>query len=209
MKTKDKVRHVNIVGFIIVLAVVFFFIKEQYWQAFFSIGLLVVLLKLDTLKKLILSPKSGLEAEFEIPKEKIEKDIKENDKPVTKKTFAKFKTIEERILRDVQQKIGGEMKKQIYFVYGEPNNPEFVYTPDATIQTETELIFLEIKYVANPELAKKIISKTSSYLKTVLEKFSPSSGKKLVIKLIVASERDLDIKTFKVPVGIELEFYKL
>jgi len=205
----DKKKSINIVGFVIILAIIYFFIKEQYWHALLSIGLLVVLLKLDTLKKLILSPKSGLQAEFEIPKEKIEGDIEENDKPVTKKTFAKFKNIEEQILRDIQQKIGGVMKKQIHFVYGEPNHPEFIYTPDAIIQTETELIFLEIKYILNPKLVEEIVFKASSYLKTVLEKFSLSASKKLVVRLIVASDYDLDPELLKVPEGVELEFYKL
>lgn len=198
-----------IVGSGVLIFAVTFFIVKQYLYSFLSLCLLLILLKLEDLKKLIFNPNSGLQAEFNIPDEKIKRDIQENEERVTKKTFASFKQTEERIIEDVYRKLGGEMKKTIHFVYGMPDKPEFVYTPDATVQTEKELIFLEVKYILKPEFANKILTSTIQYLKTVLEKFSPSAGKKLVIKLILASSYELNLSSVNVPKGIDLEFYKL
>ncbi len=208
VKKIDKIAKF-VVGVIIVFSAVAFFIRDQYWLAFLSVGLLIVLLKLDNLKKLGFNSKSGFGAEFQIPEENIKRDIEENNELITRETFANFKKVEEKVLNDIRMKLGGEMKRQIHFIYGMPDRPEFTYTPDAVIQTKTELIFLEIKYILKPELTEKIVVNTTQYLKTVLEKFSPSAGKKLVIKLILTSSYNIDYKRFKSPKGIELEFYKL
>lgn len=203
-----KLEEITI-GIIIVIFTIAFFVKKQYSYSLTSLALLVLLLKIDSLKKFTLGPKSGLEAEFQIPEENIKKDIEENNEPITKETFAHFRKVEEKVLNDIQKKLNGEMKKKIHFVYGAPDRPEFTYTPDATIQTEKEIIFLEIKYVLRPEFVEKIVKNTIRYLKTVLDKFSPMAGKKLKAKLILASEHDLNLEMFSVPGGIELEFYKL
>lgn len=198
-----------IIGFTLLVFAGIFFSAKQYVFSFLSLCLLLILLKLDYLKKLIYNPNLGLEAEFDIPNENIERDIKENNEKVNKKTFGSFKQIEERVVKDVYKKIGGEMKREIHFVYGMPDKPEFAYTPDAIIQTENALIFLEVKYVLKPEFTKRIINNTIQYLKLVLDKFSPSAGKKLVIKLILASAHELDLSSINIPKGIDLEFYKL
>lgn len=211
MKSNWPVKKLGeiVVGVVFVSFAIVFLVKNQYWQSLISIGLLIPLLKLNALRKLILAPNSGLKAEFEIPEEKIKQDIRENKKPVNKKTFINFKEIEEKVLRDVQAKIGGSMKKQIHFVYGRPPHFEFAYTPDATIQTDKELIFVEIKYISKPELADNIVNNAIKYLHDIYSDFAPVAGKKLVIKLILASSYDLDLKPYQVPEGIELEFYKL
>ena len=195
---------------LVILLFAFIFVKiGQFWLSFFSLVLLVILLKLDELKRLVINPRSGLEAEFQIPEENIKKDIEENDEPVNKGTFTRFKEVEEDILKEIHRKIGGELKSQIHYMYGMPDHPEFVYTPDATIQTENELIFLEIKYILKPEFAQKIVENAGKYLKNILDKFSPVAGKKLVAKLVLVSGYELDLQSFDVPQGIEIEFYKL
>ena len=102
------------------------------------------------------------------------------------------------------------MKTLVHFVYGQPDKPEFRYTPDGTLQTKDSLYFFEIKYILRPSLAKSIINNTLKYLNQVYIKLSPSIGnKRFVIKLILASECDLSKMSFDVPTGIELEFYKV
>jgi hypothetical protein len=113
------------------------------------------------------------------------------------------------VLKDIHKKIGGELKNGIHFMYGMPDRPEFVYTPDATIQTEKEIIFLEIKYVLKPEFAKRIVENALKYLSEILRKLGPSAGNKLVAKLILVSSYDLDRNSFDVPEDIEIELYKI
>lgn len=203
-----KLEEILVAVIFVILAVAFFFVRE-YWISFWSLGLLLILLKIDDLKRFAISPESGLEAEFQIPPENIKRDIEENNRPVTKKTFDTFKEVEEKVLNEIQGKLGGVMKKQINFMYGILDKPEFIYRPDATIQTESELIFIEVKYVLKPEFAPKIVENASQYLKTILEKFGPSAGKKLSAKLVLASGYHINLKSFKVLEGIDLEFYKL
>lgn len=211
MKNNKRSQRIEkiVAGIIFLAFAVTFLVINQYLYSFLSLCLLLILLKLEELKKLVFNSNSGLEAEFGIPDKNIEQDIKENDEEVNKKTFGSFKQVEERVLNDVYKRIGGEMKRVIHFVYGMPDKPEFVYTPDATIQTKDELIFLEIKYVLKPEFTKRIVNNALQYLKLVLDKFSPSAGKKLVIKLILASAYELDLSSITVPKGIDVELYKL
>lgn len=198
-----------IIGIIFLFFAVAFFATKQYLFSFLSLLPLLIVLRIDDLKKLIINPNSGLEAEFEIPYKKIKQDIEENYEKPNKKTFESFKQVEEEVIKHIQKKIGGEMKRTIHYVYGMPNKPEFVYTPDGTIQTEKELIFIEVKYILKPEYAKRIINNALQYLAIVLGKFGPSAGKKLVIKLIVASRNELDLSSINTPQGIDLEFFKL
>lgn len=197
-------------GLIFLIFAVAFFIQKQYWLAFLSICLIFALLRLDDLKEIAFSLRDGLfSAKYNTPKEKINEDIKENKQPVTKQNFTHFRNVEAKILADLQKKYDGEMKTLIHFVYGWPGKPEFRYTPDGTLQTTDTLYFFEIKYVLKPEFAKRIVENTIKYLSDVYSKFAPSTGKKLVIKLILASSHDLSQMSFDIPKGIEIEFYKV
>lgn len=195
-----------VIGIIIAIFAVGFFAVEEYWISFITIALLFLLPKLEDLKKLALGTE-GLKAEFAIPEKNIEQDIEDNKEEVTPALFVEFREIEERVLFDVHQEIGGEMKQQLHFVYGQPDHPEFSYTPDATIQTDDSLIFVEIKYVLKPELALDIVRKAGQQLGHVLAKFGPSAGKRLVAKLVLVSAHDLSEMNFEVPEGIELKFF--
>ena len=195
-----------VIGIIIAIFAVGFFAVEEYWISFITIALLFLLLKLEDLKKLVLG-KSGIEAEFAIPEKNIKQDIEDNKEEATQDRLVEFRKVEERVLFDVHQEIGGEMKQQIHFIYGQPDRPEFSYTPDATIQTDDSLIFVEIKYVLKPELALDIVRKAAQQLGHVLAKFGPSAGKRLVAKLVLVSAHDLSEMNFEVPEGIELKFF--
>lgn len=211
MKNNWPVKKLGVVfvGIIFLVFASAFFVKEQYWQSLITIALLIILLKIDMLRKFILNSKSGFETEFAIPEENIKKDIEENKEPVTRKNYIRFKKVEEKILDTVHGSLGGTMKKQTHFMYGMPNHPQFMYTPDATIQTEKELILIEIKYILKAELAKDIIKKTTNYLKQVYDAFAASAGKKLIMKLILASGHDIDTSSFALPDGIDVEFIKV
>jgi len=196
-----------IVGVVFIAAVFFLFAKGVYGWGTTLVLALLLLLKLDKLTELAFN---GLRAKFRTPAEKIEQEIKENQQPITDQNFAHFRNIEAKILSDLQKRYGGEMKTVIHFLYGQPDKPEFRYTPDGTLQTENTLYFFEIKYVLKPEFAKNIIEKTVKYLTEVYSKLSPSIGdKKFVIKLILASGYDLSKMHFKTPKGIEIEFFKV
>ena len=195
-----------VIGVIIAIFAVGFFAVEEYWISFITIALLFLLLKLEDLKKLVLG-KEGLEAEFAIPEKNIKQDIEENKEEATQDRLVEFRKVEERVLFDVHQEIGGEMKQQLHFIYGQPDRPEFSYTPDATIQTDDSLIFIEIKYVLKPELALDIVRKAAQQLDHVLAKFEPAAGKRLVAKLVLVSAHDLSEMNFEVPEGIELKFF--
>lgn len=207
----DKIVK-NLVFLVLCFAVIGFFLVRQYLFSFLTLGLLIVFLKIDSLKKLVL--KGGFEAHFDVPKEKIENDIKENKEPVTEQNFIRFEKIEMKILADLHDKIGGEMKKAIHFMYGQPDKIQFAYTPDAVIKTKNELIFVEIKHILKPELAATISKKALNILTEVYSKFEPAAGMNFEIKLILASKFDLaqtlkEFKKYEVPKGIDIIFYKL
>lgn len=199
-----------IIGTIVVIFAIAFFVKEQYWQCTILIGILIVLANVERLKKFGLG-KDGLETEFfEIPNEKIEQDIRENKGVVNKKSLINFREIEEEALNHISSKINGSMKRQIHFVYGNPPDYEFSYTPDATFQTDKELIFVEIKYVSKPEYLSRILSGAIKQLNLVLEKIGPSSGeKKLIAKIVLASDFTVDISKLKKHRDIEIIHYAL
>ena len=99
-----------IIGTIIVIFAIAFFIKEQYWQAFFSLGILIVLANIERLKKFVLG-KDGLESEFyKIPEENIKQDIRDNKEQINKKTLVDFRKIEEEVLEHISSKIKGSMR---------------------------------------------------------------------------------------------------
>ena len=197
------------IGFIFVVFATVLIAKEQYPFGVLLLALLLPLFNLEALTEFVFSFKGGIRAKFETPKEKIEKDIKENEQPVTKKNFIRFRSIEARILADIQKRFGGEMKTLVHFMYGLPDKPEFMYTPDGSLNTADTLYFFEIKYILKPEFAEKIVNNTARYLKTVFDRFNPMAGKRLIIKLILASSYDIDISRFVLPTGIEIEFYKI
>ncbi len=216
---KEKIKKTNsqtkklggvIVGIVFVITSIFLFSQHQYDLGVILIFSLLILYKADALTELAFSMSDGVRAKFQISPEKIEENIKENEELITKQNFSFFRNIETKILSELQKRYGGEMKTLIHFVYGQPDKPEFRYTPDGALQTKDSLYFFEIKYILKPELAKSIVNKTLKYLNEVYTKLSPSIGdKKFVIKLILASEYDLSKMSFDIPTGIELEFYKV
>lgn len=207
-------KKINLEKYFVVLIVVIFaiafFVKEQYWPALLSLGILIVLTNIERLKKFVLG-KDGLESEFyEIPEEKIKQDIRDNKEQINKKTLVNFRKIEEEVLKHISSKIKGPMKRQIHFVYGNPPDYEFAYTPDATFQTDKELIFVEIKYVSKPEYLDRMLSGAVEQLNLVLKKLGPSSGKKeLVAKIVLASDFFVDVSKLKKHRDIEIIHYQL
>jgi len=199
------------IGIVFIIFATIFVSKEAYIYAILLLLSLLILAKLDVLTDFVFNFKDGIKAKFETPKEKIEENIKENNQQVTKQNFLEFKKIESQILENQQKKYNAEMKTLVHFMYGQPDKPEFMYTPDGSLQTNEALYFFEVKYILKPEFTKNIVEQTTKYLKTVYDKFSPSMGsdKKLIIKLILASGQDIDTSKFSVPTGIELEFIKI
>lgn len=199
-----------VVGVIFIIFAAILFLKEQYGYSVLLVALLLILLKLDELTDFAFSLKNGLSARFGVSKEKIEENIRENNEATTPENFFRFKRVEQMILADLQKKYGGEMKTLVHFMYGQPDKPEFRYTPDGTLQTKDTLYFFEIKYVLKPEFAKIIVKNALKYLSEVYAKLFPSIGnKKFVIKLILVSGYDLSDMSFNLPKGIEIEFYKV
>ncbi|MDO8659405.1 MAG: hypothetical protein Q7K54_02275 [Candidatus Parcubacteria bacterium] len=212
MKNNWQIKKLGgvIIGFIFVIMATFLFSRNEYdWGVVLMLSLLI-LYKADALTELAFSFSDGIRAKFQTSPEKIEENIKENKEPITNENYASFRNIETKILSELQKRYDGEMKTLVHFVYGQPDKPEFLYTPDGSLQTKDALYFFEIKYILKPELAKNIVSNTLEYLNNVYTKLSPSIGdKRFVIKLILASGYDLSKMSFDVPVGIELEFFKV
>lgn len=192
--------------FILFAALLFW--KAQYWPVTFVLFGAIAVLKSDSLIKLAVR-KDGFEASFTPPSQKIEEDIRQNDQVPDSSNFFRFRMIEAHILRLLQQRYGGEMKTQVHFVYGDVDKPQFRYTPDGSMNTTEALYLFEIKYILKPELTKSIVEKTLPYLTEVYTKLAPMAGKKLVIKLILASGYDLDVSAFQLPEGIEIECIKV
>jgi hypothetical protein len=211
MKTNLQTKKLGeiLVGIVFIISVAFLFVKEEYWLGFFLLIALIPLLRIEALTELVFNAKDGLCAKFVPSPKKIEQDLKENKQPNTKQNFSHFSHIEAKILSSLQKRYGGEIKTQVHFMYGEVDRPEFRYTPDGSLRTRNTLYLFEIKYVLKTEFAKEIIKNTSSYLETFYKKFNPVAGKRLVMKLILASSQDIDISNFEVPDGVELEFFKV
>ncbi|KPJ56108.1 hypothetical protein AMJ49_05720 [Parcubacteria bacterium DG_74_2] len=198
------------VGIIFIAFAIVLFIKEEYGFGTTLILALLILLKIDSLTDFAFSLTDGLQTRFKTPVEKIEEDIKENRQPITRQNFARFQNVETKILAELQKRYGGKMKTLIHFMYGQPDKPEFRYTPDGSLQTDDRLYFFEIKYVLKQEFAESIVKNTLKYLSEVYSKLLPSIGdKKFVIKLILVSAYDLSYMSFDTPKGIEIEFYKI
>ena len=198
------------VGIVFIIIAVFLFSKEQYLYGIVLLLALLILLKLDEVTEFTFNHVNGLRAKFRTPTEKIEEEIRENRQPITNQNFIQFQNVESQILSVLQKRYGGEMKTLVHFLYGQPDKPEFKYTPDGSLMTNDSLYFFEIKYVLKPEFVKNIVDKTVEYLKEVYLKLSPSIGdKKFIIKLILASGYDLSSMHFDTPKGIEIEFFKV
>lgn len=128
-----------------------------------------------------------------ITKEKISNDIKENKQIPVNKKLIYYAHLEERIMKRLHKKIGGEIKHKIHFVYGFPEKPEFKYTPDGVIRKGKDIFFIEIKHVIDKKLTQKIIESGIQTLKMVLDKFRPSlaPGGEIKAYLVIASPYDL------------------
>ncbi len=153
--------------------------------------------------------KDGVEAIYEKAQqeEKIKKDIQENKEPITRERIKFFRDIENKIIKDAHRKLGGELKREIHYVYGDkPEKPEFMFTPDGTIKVDNKLIFIEIKHIIHPELAKNIINNGIKELQLILDRFKPMAGADLEAKLIIASSVDLNIRGINAPDNINIEF---
>jgi hypothetical protein len=210
MESNAKIEYgLVIIGTVLILAASFLFYRDQFALGSLLLLALLVLHKADALSEFAVSLTDGFTAKFSPSPEKIEEDLRENDQPITNQNFAQFSHVEAKILSILQKRYSGAMKTQIHFIYGPPDKPEFRYTPDGTLQTDDALYFFEIKYVLKREFAKKIVDATSDYLKKVYDRFHSVSGKRLVIKLVLASSEDIDISDFPIPDGIELEFFKV
>ncbi|GAI82985.1 unnamed protein product, partial [marine sediment metagenome] len=200
---------------VIILIVVFivfasyFMYARQYLWAFLTLFLIFVLIAPETIKRVKLSVgKDGVEATYEkAQEEKIKKDIQENKEPITRERIKFFRDIENKIIKDAHRKLGGELKREIHYVYGDkPEKPEFMFTPDGTIKVDNKLIFIEIKHIIHPELARNIINNGIKQLQLILDRFKPMAGADLEAKLIIASSVDLDIRGINAPDNINIEF---
>jgi hypothetical protein len=209
-----------VIGIIFILSASYLFYKIEYGFGVLLLFGLLVLFKIDGLTNLALNLKNGqFNANFQNSNEKtieekarkLDNEILENKLPITKNNYIRFQNIEAKILAEQQKKYGTEMKTLVHFMYGQPDKPEFIYTPDGSLQTNDALYFFEVKYILKPEFTKNIVEQTTKYLKTVYDKFSLNMGsdKKLIIKLLLASGQDIDTSKYILPTGIELEFIKI
>lgn len=118
---------------LIVIFVVFafcFIYTRQYLAAFPTVFLIFVFFAPERLKRLELSiGKDGVEIIYEkAQEEKIKKNIQENKESTTRERIRRFRDIENKIMKDVHKKLGGELKREINYVYGDkPENPEFIF----------------------------------------------------------------------------------
>lgn len=199
-----------VIGAIFIIAAFYLFAKSEYGWGVILLLVLLILFKINDLKEISFSKSGEINAKFQTPIEKIEENIRENKEQITDENFASFKSVEAKILSELQKRYGGQMKTLIHFLYGQLDKPEFRYTPDASLQTKDTLYFFEIKYILKPELAENIVKNALKYLSEVYLKLLPSIGdKKFVIKLILASGYDLSEMRFETPKGIEIEFFKV
>lgn len=145
-----------------------------------------------------------------IVRAKIEDDANENKKTLPEKKFVLFAEQEEKILEQLHKQLGGELKRKIHFVYGHPERPEFQYTPDGVIRKGNDLIFIEIKHLIDKRFAESIIDSGIKTLKTIVEKFGPSSDPKGKIKalLVIVSPYDLGSGYTLNNQDIKVEFIK-
>lgn len=201
----------DIISIVVFVVFAFYFTyARQYLVAFLTLFLIFVLIAPESLKRLKLSVgKDGVEAIYEkVQEEKIKKDIQDNKEPTTRERIKFFRDIENKIMKDVHKKLGGELKRQIHYVYGDkPEKPEFIFVPDGTIKVDNKLIFIEIKHIIHPKLAKNIINNGIKQLQLVLDRFKPMAGADLEAKLIIASRVDLNIRDINAPDNINIEIF--
>lgn len=211
MKNNWLVKKIEVysVGALLILFSFLFFDKSQFVESLISLILLVILLKIDELRKIILR-RDGLEADFENFREgKIKEDLRENKEVTSQNNIKYYKNLENLIIKQVHEEMGGELKAGVTFVYGVPEKPEFQYIPDGVIRKGDEIIFIEIKHVIDPKLAKHIIEKALQNLKHVITKLKPSAGGKLKAKLVIASRIYFDTSGISLPDDIEIQVIRI
>jgi len=202
------IRDIILIAVFVVFASYFMYAR-QYPMVLFVLFLIFVLIAPKDLKRVKLSVgKDGVVVIYEkAQEEKIKEDIQENEEPTTRERIKFFKDIENKIIKDVHKKLGGELKREINYVYGDkPEKPEFIFTPDATIKVDNKLIFVEIKHIIHPRLAKNIINNGIKQLQLILDRFKPMAGADLEAKLIITSSVNLNIRDINAPDNINIEF---
>lgn len=144
-------------------------------------------------------------------KEKIKSNIEENKVVPTNKKIIFYSQLEGEILEQLQKEIGGVLKSQIHFVYGLPEKPEFIYTPDGIIRKGEDLFFIEIKHIIDKNLSNNIIENGIQTLKMVLEKFQQSSAPrgKIMALLVIVSSHNLGSNYTLEGLNIEVRFIRV
>ncbi|TRZ78503.1 hypothetical protein D4R87_00420 [bacterium] len=199
-----------IVGIIFIYSAIFLFYKAEYGWGVLLLLSLLILLKLDVITEFAFNPRDGFQAKFQPSIEKIKEDIKENKEEVTQNKIQHYKDLEIKFLKKLHKKLGGMLTGKLNFIYGYPDKPEFRFQPDATIQVDETIIFIEVKHVLHKRLANHIIEDGLKQLQTVLEKFQPSSpDKKLKAMLMILSPLNIDKSNYFVPKNIEIDIYKI
>lgn len=150
----------------------------------------------------------GFGFDFDVPKEKAEKEILENEEEATPSKIDKIKGIEENVLRYLQFKLGAEVKQKIHLVLADPAHP-VTYTPDAILRDEDGLIFVEVKYVRDQTAATRILPGAIRQIKTMMDTFAHSSDTPLRAYIVAASPVSIDFEHFGVPENVMLDFVKI
>jgi hypothetical protein len=206
---KLEVYYKPLIFIILILFLPLFYIKNQYFMDILTLCLLIVFLRSDDLVKLVLK-KDSVEASFaeRVNTEKTRGELEENKQEVTPEKLVFYKDLENSIMRRLGKEIGGDLKKNIRFVYGNPDKPEFLYVPDGIIKKDNDLTFVEIRHVIDKRVADQTIENGIQALQMVLKRFQPYSAKDGTIKamLVIASPHDLS-GTYKKQYGdVELRF---
>lgn len=213
MKKLNEWAEVAVFAALLLMAILLL-LKEQFGWCCAMSSLLIIFSQRNRLESITWNLREGAKAnftdQFKKTLEKTDQDLQANEQPFTKENIFRFADLEQRILDELQRKIGGTMKRLVHFALGYPDKIQYVYTPDATIQTDKELIFVEIKHVLKSEFAPAIVKKAVGDLRGVIGDFAHAMGNmKLVGKLILASPVDIDTTSFVVPDNIDLEVYKI
>jgi len=194
----------NIALFIFVVLVFVGVYFKIFLLSFGVLILILVLLKIDYLTKIVMNRK-GFVFDFDKNKEeKIKSEIEENKERPTKERIEEYMEIESSIIKKLHRNIGGKLNTKVKYILGErcvvPIIPKritgsSIYTPDAVIEKDKILYFVEVKKIYDNYLINGIVGTGFALLKYYIKEFKNNFGDFDIRGILVlAISKDLEIK---------------
>lgn len=210
----------NIIFLIFIILVFVGVYFKVFWFSVSVLVLILVLLKLSDVTKIVMNIKGFIFDFDRNKKEKIKGEIEENEEKPTKKKIEEYIEVENNIIKKIHERIGGNLRTKVRYILGEkyivPTIPKHitgssVYTPDAVIEKDKTLYFVEVKKINSNHLVNGIVSTGISLLEYYMKEFLNSFGDldvKGILAIAIPKDLKIDDIEMKGSENIDIEIIK-